>query len=126
MVWDFTEDEIVDAIRVSNYEAKKAVSYLLYGPSSTSTSSKSKTTPSKSSSKPTPSKPAPKTSTPSNPPPPAKKEPAAANKGQGNKVNISALAADLCAPVETSVPQLNPSNPSEASGIHCFRSCPIV
>ncbi len=39
---DFTEDEVVSAIRHCNYDSKKAISHLLYGPSSTTPSKNSK------------------------------------------------------------------------------------
>lgn len=120
MAWDFTEDEIVEAIRESNYEAKKAVSILLYGSSAPSK-------PSKPSSNKT-NKPAPAASKPANKPAaktnnnnttanePVKQVPAG-NKTQTNKGNPSALAVDLCAPVEAFTPQLNSANSSESTGL---------
>lgn len=121
MAWDFTEDEIVEAIRESNYEAKKAVSILLYGssaPSKPSKPSSNKTNkPAPAASKPATNKPAAKTinnNTTANEP---VKQVPAGNKTQTNKGNPSALAVDLCAPVEAFTPQLNSANSSESTGL---------
>jgi hypothetical protein len=105
---DFTEDEVVEAIRACNYEAKKSISYLLYG-SYSSTPTKKTATSAKTNQTtltPTPYK---------GPTTTAKQEsPTPLTKG-GNKVTPSALAVDLCMPVEASTPQLKDIDPSGAA-----------
>lgn len=113
---DFTEDEVVEAIRECNYDTKKAVSYLLYGtiPDSKPTTNKKSSNKPSTSTKPqsTPTKPtgghtkATDTKEPTNKPAATQHKNKSDDNNNSSKGAPSALATDLCAPVVVSQPIL--------------------
>lgn len=101
---NFTEDEVVEAIRASNYDAKRSISYLLDEDSYEDEPKKKKPSkPSAPSKKPaaTAGKTAPAAKLP------ASTTPAKATTGKSslNNAKPSALAQDLCASTTHSTPQ---------------------
>jgi hypothetical protein len=141
---DFTEDEVVEAIRECNYDTKKSVSYLLYGtypdsqhPKKTN-SSKSTATKLNQSAKQT-SIAQPKSEKLTKESTTSKQATTQAKLGldeapsqvgasgqagvslKGNNTSLSALAVDLCAPVVVTPPQLKAAVvPGSSSGVHLY------